>query len=267
MIRIGLVGCGTIGRGVAVFIQREYAGRARVVALHDVQRSPAEALQRRLTPRPAIVPLSTLIRRSDIVVETASIEAAQRLVPQALRGRRSLVVMSTGGLLQHRAWRRLARSPERRVYIPSGALAGLDGVGALAMGPIRRAVLTSRKPPQALAAAPYVRRRGLRLTGLKRPRVLFDGSPQQAIRAFPQNANVAATLALALGPRGRARIRIIADPSLRTNVHELEVEGAAGRLQCRVESRPSANPKTSELAVYSAQLAVRRLLDPVVIGA
>ena len=87
------------------------------------------------------------------------------------------------------------------------------------------------------------------------------------MHTFPQNTNVAAVLALA-GARSRAamRVRVIADPTIRRNVHELEVEGDCGRVRCRVESRPSANPRTSELAVRSAVATLGRLFDPVVVG-
>ena len=175
--------------------------------------------------------------------------------------------MSVGGLLRDRTWQRLARRSRGKVYIPSGALAGLDGVKALAVGRIRRLALTTRKPPRALASAPYVRRRRLRLERLTRASVLFEGSPRAAVEAFPQNTNVAAALMLASGgSRARPRIRVVADPAIRRNVHELEVEGDCGRIHCRIESRPSANPKTSELAVRSAIATLGRIFDSVLVG-
>ena len=105
---------------------------------------------------------------------------------------------------------------------------------------------------------------------------MFEGSPAEAIRAFPQNINVGATMALAalVGRRGRAArrpptmtVRIVADPTLRMNVHELDVEGDCGRLNAKMESRPSStNPKTSEIAVRSALASLRQLFEPVRIG-
>ncbi|MBI2104194.1 MAG: DUF108 domain-containing protein [Candidatus Omnitrophica bacterium] len=274
-MRVGLVGCGTIGSRLAIALQREHAQAARLVALHDVNRRQALALQRRLHPAPPIVSLPVLLRKSQLVIEAASIEAAGDVVRRALRARRDVFVMSVGALLRDQAWRRLARASGRTVYIPSGALAGLDGVKAMALGRIRRAALTTRKPPAALAAAPFVRRRRLRLDRLTRPTLLFQGTPRAVIEAFPQNTNVAAALALSLQAGGgraggaagaRARIRVIADPTIRRNVHELEVEGDCGSIRCRVESRPSANPKTSELAVRSALAALRRMFDHVSLG-
>ncbi len=121
-----------------------------------------------------------------------------------------------------------------------------------------------------------MQRRRLDLSRLTRPTLLFEGSPQAAVQAFPQNTNVAAALTLALtrytGQSQRAvalptvRIRVVADPSLRVNVHELEVKGDGGRIHCQVESTPSANPKTSQLAVQSAVATLGRLFDSCMIG-
>ena len=267
MVRIGLVGCGTIGSRVARELQRHYPTHARITALHDAHRSRALALQRHLHPAPPIVSLPELIRRSRLVIEAASAEAAREIVPRALRAGRDVFVMSVGGLLQDRRWRALARRAGRKVYVPSGALAGLDGVAAMAVGRIRRMSLTTRKPPKALAGAPGLGRVRQRLARLTKPTVIFDGSPAEAVRRFPQNTNVAAALTLSGGDAATTRrVRVVADPTVRRNIHELEVESDCGRIWCRIESRPSANPKTSELAVRSAIATLGRLFEPVVIG-
>lgn len=267
MVRVGLVGCGTIGSRLARVIERAYGKTARVTALHDVDRAQATTLQRSLRHHPPIVSLPELIRSSDVVLEAASASVAADVVAKSLRAHRDVLVMSTGGLLRGSAWQRLARRSRGRVYIPSGALAGIDGVRAMALGTITRVLLTTRKPPRALTGAPYVRRRRLNLSRLRRPTILFEGAPRDVVKAFPQNTNVAATLALASGaPASRTRIRVVADPTIRVNIHEVEIVGDAGAVRCRVESRPSTNPKTSELAVRSAAATLQRLFDRVVIG-
>jgi aspartate dehydrogenase len=214
-----------------------------------------------------VVSLADLIDRSDLILEAASADLALHLVCRALRQHRDILVMSVGGLLQNSSWRRAASRSRGRVYIPSGALAGLDGMKAMASGTIRRVSLTTRKPPAALAAAPYVQARKLNLSTLRRPTVVFEGNPRDVVRAFPQNTNVAAALALAVGTAGRrARVRVIADPGIRTNIHEIDVEGDCGRITCRIQSRPSRNPKTSELAVRSAVATLARIFSPIAIG-
>jgi aspartate dehydrogenase len=265
MRRVGLVGCGTIGTQLARAIERQYRATARITALHDTDRTRAQALQRRLRTHPPVVALPALLRRCDLILEAASVEAAGPLAAAALRRHRDVLIMSVGGLLRHTAWRRLVRRSPGRLFIPSGALAGLDGVKAMAVGRIRRIALTTSKPPAAFAAAPGARRRSLRR--LTRPVVLFAGSPRRVIEAFPQNTNVAAALALAAGRAGaRARIRVVADPAIRRNRHEVRVTGDGGELACAVESRPSRNPKTSELAVRSAVATLARVLGTVQLG-
>ncbi|MBI3011551.1 MAG: aspartate dehydrogenase, partial [Candidatus Omnitrophica bacterium] len=64
MLRVGLVGCGTIGSQLALALQRDYPGAARITALHDVDHAHAVALRRRLMHSPPIVSLRELIQRS-----------------------------------------------------------------------------------------------------------------------------------------------------------------------------------------------------------
>ncbi|MBI3320067.1 MAG: DUF108 domain-containing protein [Candidatus Omnitrophica bacterium] len=273
---VGIVGCGAIGSALADAIERDYAKIARVVALADRDRQPAFSLQQRLSNHPPIVSVGELIRRSHVVIEAAAGAVAARVARLALAQDKDVLVMSTGGLLTGRAgWRRAAATSGGRLYVPSGALCGLDGVKAMALGTIRRIRLTTSKPPRALASSAFVRSQRVRLDRLRRATVVFEGSPSDAVKAFPQNTNVAATVALACrGPhrsrRSRApvpTVRVIADPALRVNVHELEVEGDCGRLSVRVENRPSSmNPKTSELAIRSALVTLRQVFESVRIG-
>jgi len=176
--------------------------------------------------------------------------------------------MSVGALLEQPRWRQLARRHGAKVFIPSGAVAGIDGLKAMAVGTIRRVHLTTRKPPKALQHAPYVERKRFDLSRQRVPKVIFEGSAREAIRAFPQNANVVASLALASGRAGHTvSMRMVADPTIRRNIHEVDVVGDCGRLHCRIESRPSrSNPKTSELAVRSAVAALENVLGTVALS-
>ena len=62
MLRVGLVGCGTIGTQLAFALQRDYPHAARITALHDVDRLHAAALQRQLRTHPPIVTLPQLMK-------------------------------------------------------------------------------------------------------------------------------------------------------------------------------------------------------------
>lgn len=265
-LRVGIVGCGAIGSALAQYVTRRLVPRARLVAVCDRQRLRAQRLARRLVPPPAVVPLADLVRRSDLVIEAASADVVPTLVRCATAARRDTLIMSAGGLLQAPSLLRLAAARGCRLYVPSGALPGIDGVKAARLGRIRRITLTTRKPPAALADAPGVLRRRLALSGLRRPRLVFEGPPAAAVRAFPRNINICATVALAAG-RCPITVRVVATPGLRGNVHELEVIGDVGTFRLRTESRPdAANPRTSRMAVASATACLQTLVEYVRIG-
>ena len=96
---------------------------------------------------------------------------------------------------------------------------------------------------------------------------LFEGSAAQAVKYFPQNINVAATLSLASCAKERVVVKIIASPTCQNNLHQIEIEAEAGKLTVRTENVPSpGNPKTSFLAALSAVTMLRDILDYVRIG-
>ena len=204
---------------------------------------------------------------SDLVIETASQEMAFPVAQKALRLNKQVLILSVGGLLAAKGLTSLLEKTQGRLWIPSGALAGIDGVLAAAAGMLRQVTLTTRKPVRGLEGAPYLREKGIRLDAIKGPTLIFEGNALEAIRAFPKNVNVAATLALAGVGAERTRVRVFASPTYRENQHEVTAEGDFGTLRAEVRNRPSAvNPKTSELAILSAVATLRKIFSRIHIG-
>jgi aspartate dehydrogenase len=175
--------------------------------------------------------------------------------------------MGVGRLLSCEAEIRLAEEKGVKIHVPSGAIVGLDAVKGAAQGRLERVVLTSRKPPLAYAGAPDVVARGIKLEDLREPLVLYEGPAREAVVRFPANVNVAAALSLAGLGADRTLVRVVADPGVERNVHEIELEGDFGRLLTRTENVPAPeNPKTSYLACLSAVSTLRAISDPVRIG-
>jgi len=128
-------------------------------------------------------------------------------------------------------------------------------------------ILTTTKHPQGLKGAPFILENNIDLDSLKEKTLLFEGSADEAARAFPANVNVAASLGLAGLGAEKTRVRIFADPQASRNIHEIMVEGAFGKFTCCIENIPSpSNPKTSFLAALSAVATLRKITEPLQIG-
>src|SRR5262249_31319392 len=158
---IGLLGVGAIGRTMATAIDQKRIN-ARLVALADQERERATALSAELASRPPVVSIEEMIERSDLAVEAASQAALAEFVPKALARGRDMLIMSVGGLLGRQEWFRQAEENRCRIYVPSGAIAGLDGIKSASIGRIEAAELTSRKPVAALRGSQYVVDAGIR---------------------------------------------------------------------------------------------------------
>ena len=90
---------------------------------------------------------------------------------------------------------------------------------------LTRITLTTRKPIYGFADNAYVQERRINLSQIKKETVLFDGNVREAVKCFPQNINVAATIALASNSKDKLRIRIATSPEFKVNSHEIEVVG------------------------------------------
>jgi aspartate dehydrogenase len=96
--------------------------------------------------------------------------------------------------------------------------------------------------------------------------VLYRGTAGEAALLYPQNANVAAAVALAGLGFDATEVELVADPAAPGNVHEIEAEGAAGRFAIQLQGKPSkTNPKTSALAALSVARALMNLEATIVI--
>jgi aspartate dehydrogenase len=266
MLKIGILGVGAIGRTIATAIDQGQVN-ARLIALSDQQKDQAAVFAAQLSSLPPVLEIGELLDRADLVVEAASQAALPEFVPEALSRGRDIVIMSVGGLLGHSEWFAQAAEKGCRIYVPSGAIAGLDGIKSASIGRLDSAVLTSRKPIAALKGTKYVVEQNIELDTLKVETIIFDGSAEDAARAFPSTSNVAASLRLAVDPSAAVRVRVMAVPGGSKNIHEISVQGEFGRLSVTVENVPSkSNPRTSQLAAFSAIATLRNLTQSLRVG-
>lgn len=268
MVRLALIGCGAIGSTIAKMV--EDMPEIEAIYLYDRSRRMKNGLARSLKKGRILDDVEEIIERSDLVIEAASQEAAKEWVPIALEKGKNVMIMSVGALVDADFRSRiedLAKRNRRRIYIPSGAIAGIDGLCAAAGVKIDEVMLVTIKPPGAFKNSKYVADNKIDLDAIKKPTPIFEGFAVDAVVHFPQNINVAATLSLAGIGFDKTCVRIIADPKATRNIHKLLVKGDFGVLEVEVRNVPSPqNPKTSYLAALSAVSAVKKIAGTVWVG-
>jgi aspartate dehydrogenase len=262
---IGIVGLGAIGKALLGAAQ---SGKIAVRVAGVTSRTEASARDFLATcdNPPPYLSLDALIRQSDMIVEAAGGGVVPELAKKVFAAGKELMVISVGALVEHPEIIAEARRTGCRLHIPSGAIAGLDGIKSACVGEITHITHTTRKPPAGLEGAPYLVERGISLAGLQEEKEVFSGTAREACRGFPANVNVTGAVGLAgIGP-DRTRVRIIAVPGLARNCHDIDVEGEFGKLHVHIENIPSENPKTGKLTALSIIRAVQDAVDPVRIG-
>ncbi len=253
---LGIVGCGAIGSFIARSLSKDLS-----IGVFDVNEKAAEVLSSELGVE-VFSSQEELLSRCSVIVESASIKAARKVLEEALPLQKKIVIMSVGVFADVEFLRKvesLAEEHNSEVYIPSGAVGALDALRS-ARPVLEDVKLVTTKPPSALRGAPCYRE-------VDKKTRLFSGNALQAIKCFPRNVNVAVAVSLAGIGVERTRVEVYADPEEKLNVHEIYARGEFGRMYFRVENLPTPeNPKTSYLASLSAVETVRGIFRRIRFG-
>ncbi|MDE1830131.1 MAG: aspartate dehydrogenase [Thaumarchaeota archaeon] len=263
MKRIGLLGCGAIGTEIAIAID---TGKipAKLTHVFDFSKDSSELLVSKLKNKPVITENVGLLAASpvDLIVEAASQDAVRDNALSVLQNRKDLMIMSVGALLDESIFDIIiegCKDFNKHVYLPTGAIAGLDAVRAV-KDELDFLVLVTTKHPKSLKGAKFFETSKINPDEISRIMVLFEGTAQEAVKLFPANINVAALLSLAGLGSTKTRVKIVADPNTDKNTHEIEAQGKFGKFSIKVENVPSlTNPKTSRLAILSAIECLRKI--------
>ncbi len=267
-MKLTIIGCGSIGKTLARALEK--MDEIEVMFFIDRKRTRIEELEKECKKVRYAGNFEDAVEMSDLVVEAASQSAVKEYVPLALEKGKDVLVMSAGTFVDHdfkEKCRILAKQNKCRVYIPSGAVCGIEGIGAAALEEVEEIILMSYKPPDAFKGVKYLKDRGIDLSNLKRPKVVFNGFAKDAVHYFPNNVNVAATLSLAGIGMDRTWVRIVADPKATKNTHRIIAKGKFGEIECWMRNSPfPKNPKTSYLAALSLISAVKKISGSMWIG-
>jgi predicted dinucleotide-utilizing enzyme len=240
-MRVGILGYGFIGRHLAGHL---LAGGEPGLSLAFVwNRSPARVSG--LAPELVLRDLAQAsARNADLIVELAHPSVTRRhgcailgfadylvtsvtaLADDALR--EALVAAATGG--------------GRRLFVPHGALVGLDVLHEQRhrLAEVR---ITFRKHPRNLDFSES----GIDPAIVDGPTVLYDGPARGIAPLFPRNINTMVTCALATVGLDRCRATLIADPALDKAYAEVEATGKDGSRIATFSEQPATGVSGNDL--------------------
>ncbi|MBM3645321.1 MAG: aspartate dehydrogenase [Alphaproteobacteria bacterium] len=254
-LKIAVIGFGAIGRTLL----EVFADKKPPIDVVGVLVRPGRAKETRkaVGRKIAVVEdLKSLLKlKPDIVVEAASQQAVRDWGETILAKGIDLMVIATGAYGDPKLWKRHIKAAEEsgaRLRLPSGAIAGLDGLLAMRLGRLDKVKYISIKPPHAWSGTPAETE--FDLPAIKTPTVIFRGKPADAGRLYPKNANLAVTVALCGAGLERTEIELVADPTLPpgTNASKLEVLGDSGEIRLeRLGRAMPDNPKTGVLTALT----------------
>jgi aspartate dehydrogenase len=257
-MRVGLIGLGTIARGALELLQpSDNVELVGAVVAHPEKARPGCGV------RVCRAADELLALEPEVVVELAGHAALRCWGPTVLRAGIDLLMLSVGVLAEPDAERALleaASTGGAQAVVLSGGIGGLDAIASARAGGLRRVTHTARKPARTLLPAEEA-------ATLCEPRELFRGSVREGALLFPESINVAAAVALAGIGLDRTQVRVVADPGVDRNRHEVLAEGEFGQLRFEIANVPSeGNPKTGKLVAMSVVHALRRRQAALVIG-
>jgi aspartate dehydrogenase len=266
---IALLGCGSIGTEIIKSIKKGEIPHAKVVAIVDTRERAVEEVLGKLDIHGIQIFFdfqnflnSSLFSFVDIIVEAASQMAVRNYGKKILEFGKKFLVLSTGVFADPillKEFVTLAEEKNAKIVIPTGAIAGIDMIRSVKKN-LTNLSITTTKNPVALSGAPFFSSSKIKPETIVCKTLLYEGSAEDAILMFPANVNVAVTLALAGLGLKRTEVRVIADPDIKINQHEILASGNFGDIHIIVRNNPMVeNPRTSMVAALSAIESLRSL--------
>jgi aspartate dehydrogenase len=267
-LNILIIGSGFIGQTLADAAQSIEA--ITKIYMYDRHSERAEKAVSSIAKAEPVDDVESSLEDAQLVIEAASHEALRAHGAAVLKSGIDLMVLSIGALVDNELkenLRKTAREHGARIYLPSGAVGGIDCIQAASARQIHSITLTTRKPPSNFKPIPYFEETGVNLEKIAEPTVVYEGDAATAVRLFPKNINIAATISLALGDLEKLEVKVIADPGIYRNQHTVEMAGDFGNAAFVLSNLPSPkNPRTSYLAALSAVALLKKITNEFWVG-
>ncbi|MDO4269077.1 MAG: DUF108 domain-containing protein [Eubacteriales bacterium] len=231
MKQVGFLGCGKIGQALLKHLHEQGYGEA--VFIED----PSVILEGEPVVRAAS---EELYSRAQLVVECATADVLKTRIEWILKYGDLLTFSVTAFSDPDFSARVKALCSQygRRVYLPHGAILGLDGIfdGRRVWTEV---IVETVKSPKSLGRTDTSRV------------VVYEGPTRQVCSLYPRNVNVHAAIALAGIGFDRTQSRIISDPAVSTNAHTIRLKGEEMDITLNISSY-AAGAVTGAYTPYSA---------------
>ena len=247
-VRVGLLGLGAIGSSVVQLLS-ERSG-PRVVG--GLVRRPGE--RDNVHDIPIVCSLDELLElRPEVIAEVAGHSALKTYGPAILRSQCDLVVISVGALADRAFFRELeeaAAATGKSVGIVAGAIGALDAIAAASVGRLDSVTYLARRPPDRSS-------RHARSVDSNAETEVFSGSAREAALKYPDKLNVAASLGFAGLGLDRTEVRVVVDPKVEVNHHEIVARGQFGQLKLNIVNNDDGTGSPSRLVAMSVVRALQ----------
>lgn len=253
-MKVGIIGCGAIANIITTHIVSE-DNNIDIGYFFDKDIEKAENMAS-LAGGVAVLDFDEMLDNVDLILECASPDSVKNYAPKVLKKGHDMIVMSIGVFMDEDfrlKMEKLAKENNAKIHLPSGAIVGLDGIKTVSKFGLKEIKLITRKSPKSLGK------------DIDSEEILFEGKASQAVKEFPLNINVAATISIAC--QKDIDVKIIVDPNVDRNVHEIIVKGDFGEFKTTTMNYPCvSNPKTSMLAAFSAINLLNSFNETIYVG-
>ena len=242
MKRVGFLGCGKIGLAILTHIMER--GDIEITFIQDPFFKNNYQLQCPILSEPDIA----LLANTDLVIECATADILKQNF-RLILSHCDIMPFSVTAYADpefEQASNQLSGQYHHHIYIPHGAILGLDGIfdGRKCW---TKVTVETTKSPQSLGRED------------QQTTILYAGPTRGACKLFPRNVNVHAAVALSGLGFDHTFSKIIAKPGIDTNEHLITLEGDGVRFEIAVSSF-AAGSITGAYTPHSACGSIDRVL-------
>ena len=175
---IGIIGCGAIGSEIAMAVDNGDIG-VELLGFNDLNRGNYHLLAAKLKNIHKLEffeSIEELVKKCDLVIECASKDAVKEVFEQAILRKKDVMILSVGGVLENMGLFEEAKKKRINIYIPSGAVIGVDGLEAAKFKGLQKVTLITKKPPAAFRGNEYLIKNNINIDEIKVETILLTAT-------------------------------------------------------------------------------------------